>query len=256
MRQRLRAFSSLRFVSFAELGSTNEKARELASNGDLGPVWLRADIQTSGRGRRGREWTSSKGNLFCTGLYPHFGDLQAAAKLSFVAALAVFDVVETYAPRAVTALKWPNDVLIEGKKVSGILIESGTYEGKIWTAIGIGINLVSHPDDAETAATHILEHVSQGELEQAETIMTGPDATLAVLSARFDHWRYIFKTDGFEPIRQEWTARACHIPGPVRVRLAKESFQGEALGLGEKGELQVRLQDGTIRDVHAGDVFF
>ena len=246
----------MRFLSFAELGSTNQEARRLTGTGDLGPLWIRADVQTHGRGRSGRDWTSSKGNLFCTGLYPHFGGVQSAALLSFVAALAVYDLAMTYVPTADIGLKWPNDVLIEGKKTSGILLESGGIDQKKWIAVGVGVNLVSHPSETETVATHILDHISEHDLSGPEPIMTGPDAALAILAERFDHWRHIFITEGFMPIRKAWSKRAYNIPGPVRVRLPNETFHGKALGLGENGELQVRVQDGTIRDVHAGDVFF
>jgi BirA family biotin operon repressor/biotin-[acetyl-CoA-carboxylase] ligase len=228
----------------------------MAEAGDLGPLWIRADIQTAGRGRRGRDWNSAKGNLFCTGLYPHFGDAQNAAMQSFVAALAVYDLVKIYVPGSNVGLKWPNDVMIDGQKISGILLESGGAEGCKWIGVGIGINLMSHPSGTETPATHIIAHIPEEDLSGPEPIMTGPDAALAVLAERFDHWRHIFLTEGFTPIRKAWMDCAYNIPGPVRVRLPAETFYGEALGLGDNGELRVRLQDGNIRDVHAGDVFF
>lgn len=225
-------------------------------SGDLGPVWIRADEQTAGRGRRGRDWVSSKGNLFCTGLYAHDGDIQHAALLSFVAALAVYDLAAAYVPENTISLKWPNDVLIGGAKTSGILLESGHYKGQLWTAIGIGVNLVSHPDNIDYAATHLAAHIPAEDLAGAEPKYPEPQAALAILSAAFDARRREFMTLGFAPIRQAWLERAGNIPGPVTVRLPGETFEGQATDLGEKGELRVRLENGTVRDVYAGDVFF
>lgn len=246
----------MRFISLESTPSTNLEARELAETGDFGPLWIRADEQVAGRGRRGRDWTSPKGNLYCTGLYPHSGSPSEAALLSFVAALAVYDVAAAYVPQTLISLKWPNDVLLSGAKTSGILLENGRYKGQDWVAVGIGVNLVSHPQGTDFPATHILEHIPNKDLQGAEPIMTGADAALAILAARFDHWRNMFLERGFEPIRKAWRERAANVPGPVTVRLAQESFHGEAVDLGANGELQVRTEDGTLQDVHAGDVFF
>lgn len=246
----------MRLISLDIVGSTNAVAREYANAGDLGPLWIKADQQTEGRGRRGRAWKSVKGNLYSTGLYPSTGDVRHTALLSFVAALAVYDLIETYSPNADIALKWPNDVLINGAKVSGILLESGSYKAKPWVAVGIGINLVSHPEGTEFPATHLLEHLDPEDLNGPEPIFTGVDAALAILASRFEHWQSVFHREGFGSIRQAWLERAYNLPGRVRVRLPKEEFEGDAIELGENGELQVRLGDGTIRNVHAGDVFF
>lgn len=246
----------MRFISLPTTASTNFEARKLAESSDFGPLWIRADEQTAGRGRRGREWVSPKGNLFCTGLYPHSGDARQAALLSFVAALAVYDLASAYVPQDLISLKWPNDVLIGGAKTSGILLENGHTSGHDWIAVGIGVNLVSHPPETDFPATHILAHISDADIEGPEPIMTGPEAALAILSARFGHWREIMLEDGFAPIRKVWTARASNIPGPVTVRLPNETFSGEGVGLGENGALQVHISDGILRDVHAGDVFF
>ncbi len=172
--------------------------------------------------------------------------------MSFAAALAVADALVHYIPKDIITLKWPNDVLLDGKKTSGILLESGAA----WVIIGIGINLTHHPDNTDFPATHILEHIPPVDLDNPEHAMTGSQAVLAVLAARFDHWRHILMAKGFAHIRDAWMARAHNIPGPVTVCLPKEIFAGDALGLDANGALRVRLADGTIRDVHAGDVFF
>jgi len=246
----------LQIIHFEELDSTNFEARRRAEVGHIGPLWITAARQSAGRGRRGREWTSELGNLYCTGLYPNFGDLKQAAQMSFVAALAVADTIIAYVAPNLVSLKWPNDVLIDGAKAAGILLENGTSQGGAWFAVGIGINLVSHPSGTPYRATHVLEYIASEKLECSEPVMTGPEAACALLAARFDHWRHVLMTEGFAPIREAWMARAKGIGETVTVQLPNDTFFGTALGLGADGELQVKLDNGTIRDVHAGDVFF
>jgi len=242
----------LRFIALDKVDSTNAEVKRIAATGERGPLWVRADSQSQGRGRRGRDWVSQTGNLYCSGLFSHTGSLQEAARLSFVASLAVADCLSTYIAAEKIKLKWPNDVLIDGKKLSGILLEGG--EG--WFVVGIGVNLVSHPEDTEFPATHLLEHIDDALISAPEPIFTGPDAILAALATRFEYWRNLVLEDGFEAISRAWLSKACNIPGPVTVRLPKERFSGDALGLDENGALRVRLENGTIKHVHAGDIFF
>ncbi len=242
----------MKFITLDHVDSTNAEISRLAEKGELGPLWVRANSQTHGRGRRGREWVSQKGNLYCSGLFPHNGTLQETARISFVAALAVADCLGDYVTKDKISLKWPNDVLIDGLKSSGILLESG----KDHFIVGIGINLTSHPPLTPYPATHILEHIEAGLLNSPEPIMTGPDAVLAVLAIRFEYWLNLLADEGFSSISKAWLSRAYNVPGKVKVRLPKEEFSGQALGLDDNGALRVRLENGTIRDVHAGDIFF
>ena len=251
----------MRFISLDTVDSTNAEAKRLAEQGDFGPIWIRADKQSAGRGRRGRDWTSETGNLFCSGLYPHEGTAHQSAQMSFAAALAVSDALEHYVPIDLIRLKWPNDVLLAGEKTAGILLESGQTQLQVnhyqkWIVVGIGINLTHHPEGTEFPATHVLEHIPEEALNDPEPVMTGPQAVLAILAERFGHWRNMLLTKGFEPIGEAWAARAHNLPGPVNIRLPNETFSGEALGLDSNGALRVKLSNGTIRDVHAGDVFF
>ena len=252
MLRRLQACSNLKFITLDQVDSTNAEAKRLVDAGKMGPLWIRADRQKAGRGRRGRVWVSNTGNLYCSGLYPHSGSVQDAARMSFVAALAVAECLEAYIPAHKLKLKWPNDVLIEGQKTAGILLEGG--EG--WFVVGIGINLISSPVDTQFPATHLLEHIDPLDLDQPEPIMSGAAAVFAGLVSKFDKWRSIALEEGFEAITKAWLSRAYNIPGSVNVRLPKEDFVGDAIGLDENGALRVRLENGTIRHVHAGDVFF
>lgn len=250
----------MKFIELDRTDSTNAEARRLAEQGGFdfsgGPLWIRADQQSAGRGRRGRDWTSEKGNLFCSGLYAHEGTAHQSAQMSFVAALAVAETLKHYVPAERITLKWPNDVLLAGKKTAGILLESGQIHHQKYMIIGIGVNLTHHPEGTEFPATHVMVHIPPANLSGPEPVMTGAQAVLAILAQRFDHWRHILLSKGFEPIGQAWTGWAHNLPGPVTVRLPNGSFTGDALGLDANGALRVRLSSGTIREIHAGDVFF
>lgn len=246
----------MRFIHIPEIDSTNAEAKRRAEAGDTGPLWISADIQTLGKGRRGREWVSNTGNLYCTGLYPHDGNLASAAKLSFVAALAVADTLDQYIDPSLIQIKWPNDVLVAGKKISGILLESGTEEGQLWVAIGTGINLLNHPDNSETPATHMLAHIVADDMEGPEPLYAGKEPVLAIFAARFDHWRKVYLESGFTAIQKAWTKRAKGMGEAVNARLPNQTISGIALGLDDDGALSIQTKDGRVEKIHAGDVFF
>lgn len=239
--------------TFAELDSTNEEARRLGEAGAPGPVWITAARQTAGRGRRGRSWVSPAGNLMATlMLRPQVGP-RKAAELSFVAAVAVHDAVDALLPpplRPGLKLKWPNDLLHDGRKLAGILLESSGIAGSelAWLAIGIGVNLAHHPERVEFPAT------SLAALGLPDVT---PENALEHLAAAFDRrirqWREV---QGFAAIRDAWLARAAGLGGPITVRLADETFEGVFTGLAPDGALEVRLASGELRLVAAGDVFF
>ena len=113
----------MRILSFDQLDSTNSEAQRQLEAGAKLPLWVFAKMQTLGRGRRGREWVSQAGNLFCSGLYPLSETAAHDAQKSFVAALAIYDTLAEYVDPQLLSIKWPNDVLLDGKKVSGILLE-------------------------------------------------------------------------------------------------------------------------------------
>lgn len=239
--------------AFAAVDSTNEEARRLGDDGVPGPVWITAESQTAGRGRRGRAWVSPTGNFMGTlFLRPRVG-ARKAAELSFVAALAVHDAVDallTPALRGGLKLKWPNDLLHDGRKLAGILLESsGVAGGELaWLAIGIGINLAQYPENVEFPATS---------LAALGCTDVTPERALEQLAAAFDsrirQWR---EARGFDAIREAWLARAMGLGGAIAVRLADETFEGVFSGLAPDGALEVRLASGELRLVSAGDVFF
>ena len=200
--------------------STNEEAKRIAAAGEVGPLWIAADVQTAGRGRRGRSWDSPSGNLCATLLLRPRKSASDCAQLSFIAALAVSDAIAALAPNLQTRLKWPNDVLIEEQKVAGILLESAGGEAKPeWLAIGIGLNLAHHPNETEFPATSLA----------AWGVSANPQDALAYLAGSFAKWYECWLAEGFAPVRDGWLARAAGLGRPMRARLQN----GEVLGVFE-----------------------
>ncbi len=236
----------LRIIQLDITGSTNADARKLAAEADFGPLWIIADQQTAGRGRHGRNWVSPKGNFYGSFLFPTEKPTAQRSLYSFVIALGIYDALKAVCADGGFELKWPNDVLLDGAKISGMLLESGSQHHQPWVIAGIGINLISFPDDTPYPAACLAEH--------SETPVE-PHKMLEALSEKINHWKTVFDGKGFGPIRTAWLERAANVPGPVTVRLPDETFEGEARDLELNGALQVRLANGTIRQVHAGDVF-
>jgi len=226
----------------AELDSTNEEARRRALAGEIGPLWIMATRQSAGRGRRGRVWQTEEGNLATTLLLHPEAPQAVTGQLSFAAALAVADMASHFAPSAAIAVKWPNDVLADGRKLAGILLEGGSG----WLAIGIGANLASHPEGTEFPATS---------LTQQGIAAPPPEEALTVLAARFAHWYGVWMTDGFETLRGAWLARAFGVGGHIRARLAQETRRGVFEGIDASGALLLN-EGGSVRAIAAGEVFF
>jgi BirA family biotin operon repressor/biotin-[acetyl-CoA-carboxylase] ligase len=232
-----------------ELDSTNAEARRRAEAGEAGPLWITAARQSAGRGRRGRAWSTQSGNLAATLLTTTDAPPAEAAQLSFVAALAAADLADTCLGPGAARLKWPNDVLVHGRKAVGILVESGSRaDGRLWLAVGIGVNLAHFPDDVDRPATSFAEHMAGRPPK--------PLDALEVLATRFEIWRKLWATQGFAPVAAGWTSRAHGLGQPCEARLPNRTVSGVAEGLDSDGALRLRLQDGALERITAGDVFF
>jgi BirA family biotin operon repressor/biotin-[acetyl-CoA-carboxylase] ligase len=232
-----------------ELDSTNAEARRRAEAGEAGPLWITAARQSAGRGRRGRAWSTQSGNLAATLLTTTDAPPAEAAQLSFVAALAAADLADTCLGPGAARLKWPNDVLVHGRKAVGILVESGLRaDGRLWLAVGIGVNLAHFPDDVDRPATSFAEHMAGRPPK--------PLDALEVLATRFEIWRKLWATQGFAPVAAGWTSRAHGLGQPCEARLPNRTVSGVAEGLDSDGALRLRLQDGALERITAGDVFF
>lgn len=240
----------MKFLYFDQVGSTQDVVKDLAQADEIEPTWVRADRQTKGRGRRSREWVSRDGNLFASGLYPWKSDPTLKPLASFVVALAVAKTFEDYINPGLIRLKWPNDVLVAGAKIGGILLEAG--EG--WLTIGIGLNLQHHPENQPYPVTHLLAHIPEADLAEAEPVFAGADPILAQLSMFITEGLETLQNKGFAPIREAWLSRAARLGETITVNLDSEQITGTFETLGENGALQLRLDDGTLRNILAGDV--
>jgi BirA family biotin operon repressor/biotin-[acetyl-CoA-carboxylase] ligase len=238
--------AGVRHRTYETLGSTNAEALARARAGERGPLWISAQSQDAGRGRRGSTWTSLRGNLFASLLLTEPSPKPLAPQLSFVAALALHDALGDCAPRLGPRfkVKWPNDLLLGPDKLAGILIEAES-EGAFSVVIGFGVNCVSHPLDTRFPATDFL---SAG-------AVVAPEALLAALSVamlrRLAQWQ---SGVGFASIRTEWLARAAGLGEDIRVRLPERELQGRFNGLDEAGRLLLQQPDG-LAVVTAGEVF-
>ena len=222
--------------------STNDDAKQAAEAGAAEGLAIWALQQNSGRGRQGRVWESPEGNLYCSVLLRPVVERRDYGKFSFVAALAVWDVVSAVLSSSFSIeLKYPNDVLVNGKKISGILLESG--EG--WLVVGVGLNVQHMPENPLYPVTSLAAEIS--EPPPLDVLL---DKFLNALA----YWNNIFTAQGFAPVRTAWLSRARK--GAMRVRLPQEEIHGEFVDLDAEGNLRLLLPDGTERSISAGDVYF
>jgi len=239
--------AGVRLLAYGEIDSTNAEALRLKRQGEHGPLWITAEKQSAGRGRRGRRWISVPGNLHASLLLTDPGPAEHWPQLSFVAALAVHDAVVEVAPeiRPMLELKWPNDLLLSGAKFGGILIEGEGIEEEGAVAIGIGINCTSHPAEAAYPATDL---AAGGASVSAAALF----AALSVkMPGRLAQWN---RGNGFATIRADWLARAAGLGESIRVRLADRELAGRFEGLDDAGCLVLIAPDGGKVIVAAGDV--
>ena len=231
--------------------STNSEAGRLNAGGQRGPLWIMARAQAAGRGRHGRDWESPPGNLYATLLMTLAVPLAHAAQLAFVASLAMRDTVSALLPLPAPAigLKWPNDVLIAGRKVSGILVETlpATSDGGLNVAIGCGLNIEHAPAVTRMPATSLADH---GAAPSADAALA---ELMARMDARLEQWQL---GRGFPGIRDAWLAAAIGLGSDLAVVLDGRVVRGCFEGLGGDGAMLLRLADGTVRPLHAGEVTF
>ncbi len=228
-----------RVVTLGDVASTMDEARRLVQEGAADRTMVRALSQAGGRGRLGRPWQSPPGNLYTTAILRPDAPAARAAELSIVAAVATADAIARFG--GTVALKWPNDVLLDGGKVSGVLLEAVT-EGMRLSAvlIGIGINVASRPELPDRPTSRIVD----GDLEAVY------HGLLETLDSRYREWQ----REGLSGIRQAWLSRG-PVPGaPLTVALGGERVDGRFAGLDPDGALVLGLADGTTRRIVSGEV--
>ena len=240
--------SGVRLVSHDTIGSTNADAIQRARAGERGPLWVTAQRQTAGRGRRGRVWVSEPGNLYASLLLTDPSPTDRGPELSLLAALAVHDAVAsaTGAPGTRLTLKWPNDLLLDGAKLAGVLVEAETgSDGILAAVVGIGINCSFHPADTAYAATDLA----------AAGLPVKPHDLFRALSGampkRLAEWN---RGQGFRASRAAWLARATWIGSLVRVSRGDRETHGRFETLDDTGRLVLRSTDGGVEHITSGEL--
>lgn len=215
------------------------------------PAWITAKRQTGGRGRGGKPWIAPEGNLQATWAGPVDVPLAELPFYSFVAALALFDTLAVWLGKDRLACKWPNDVLADGRKIAGILLESSN--GRL--NVGVGVNVVAAPPQS-ALLPGALPAAAMSEL------MAGPapvplraDWVLSHLARDFERWRSQLREGSTSSLLQIWKRRAANLGKPIRVVLPNETVHGIFQDVDDTGQLVLETRDG-LRKIAAGDVFF
>ena len=251
-----------RLRGFDSVGSTNAEALQAATAGDPGGIWFAARQQTQGRGRRGRPWESTSGNLAATLLIIPDADPSLLATLGFVAGVALSRALSTILPSGMVrqsafnedgrswriALKWPNDVLADGAKLAGILLESvRAADGRQAIGVGLGVNVVAAPSGLPYPATSLADLACHTTAE-------------AVFEALSDAWVEAFRLwddgRGTQAVLAEWRGAAAGLGEPVSVAQDGDLVQGTFETIDDAGRLIVRVNDNSRIAITAGDVHF
>ena len=238
-----------RLLHFEAIDSTNAEAHRLAKEGERGPLWLVADLQSQGRGRLGRHWVSEPGNLYATFLFTIEGTALTASQIGFVAALAIRDTALTLMPRGSAAImiKWPNDVQLGGAKFAGILAETVAQSGngRMTVALGMGLNIAHAPEGTPYPVTSLMRHGAS----------SVPRDCLDILDRSLSHWLTIWREGrGFADIRAAWLAHAAGIGREFTAVVNQNEVRGTFADLGEDGALILALSDGSRKPIHSGEV--
>lgn len=230
------------------IGSTNAALIERAGRGETGPLWLVADRQEQGRGRNARNWSSPEGNLYASLLLTDPAPAAHVAELSFVLSLALRDAVLVaagLAESAALALKWPNDLMAEGMKTAGLLLEGGQAQGRAFVVAGFGVNIVSHPENTTHPATNLTAAGFAVDRDRLAAALADAVAT------RVSLWN---RGEDFASVRAAWLKAAHGLGATLRVNTVAESFEGTFDTIDPTGRLVVNTPTGN-RLVSAGDVF-
>ena len=250
------ASAGYRLAAFDQIGSTNAEALSRARDGERGPMWFVASEQTAGRGRRQRAWVAPRGNLAGSVLEVMDVAPAVAATLGFAAGLALEAALQKVSIEAALrlgpgspkyTLKWPNDVLADGKKLSGILLEAETVGDRLAVVVGIGTNVVAAPEGTPTPAVSLA----------ALGVQIGAEELFAALSDAWVEFRGIWANgSGFPDLRRLWLERAAGLGERVAVQTGAAVLEGTFDTIDDTGCLIVRTADGRRMPVTAGEVYF
>jgi BirA family biotin operon repressor/biotin-[acetyl-CoA-carboxylase] ligase len=238
-----------RLLHFEAIDSTNAEAHRLVREGERGPLWIMADLQSQGRGRLGRHWVSEPGNLYLTFVFTLQGSALVASQIGFVAALAIRDAAADVLPEGTgpIRIKWPNDVQLSGAKFAGILPETVAQggDGRITVALGLGLNIAHAPEGTPYPVTALTRHGGS----------VTPGECLAVLDRWLAHWLMIWREGrGFAEIRENWLAHAAGLGQDFVGVVNQKEVRGRFADLGDDGAMILILADGSRKPIHSGEV--
>lgn len=222
--------------------STNDEAKSLLLHGAAEGTVVRAQRQTAGRGRRGRQWVSEPGNLYCSLILVPSCPLAQISQLSFVMAVAVGQATLPFlAGPEVLSYKWPNDLLLQGEKVAGILIET---EGQT-CIVGIGVNVQSLPNQVAYPVTALNHHTK---------VILSQEDLLSGLLEQISYYYHVWQKEGFEPVRSQWMQRAYGLGKTMGIKTGAKEMSGQFLGLSPLGELLLRESDGFLHKLMSAEI--
>lgn len=242
--------SGIRWRELAETDSTNAEAMRVALQGERGPLYIRADRQSAGKGRSGRAWETCTGNLALSRLGPLSCPPAAVPQLALVAGLAVHraiaELFDAGAGADALRLKWPNDLLLDHAKVAGILVESSAFAGERVAVVGVGVNIAEAPDVPGRSTTALAGRVAQtpSPRQLAARVARHLEGTLA----QWDHGR------GFDLIRAGWLAAALPLGTALSINTGQGVVSGRFAGLDEGGALRLDIPDQGLKTFSFGDV--
>jgi len=251
--QIMKSSNGYRHLAFPQLDSTNSECIRQAQSGDAGNLWITAEKQNAGKARRGRTWVSDKGNLFASLLLINSGKSQEYSTLPFVASLAVYEAINQCVSRIASfvelpiKIKWPNDVLFAGKKISGILLESTALpNGRNAVIIGCGVNCSHFPQDPLYPATSLKD----------EGYSVEPEELFVALCEAMHRNLLIWNNgQGFALIRQAWIGKAAGIGDEITARFENHSETGRFVDIDPQGLLVLQTNSGE-KLISAADIFF
>ena len=239
-----------RLVALDEVDSTNAEAKRRAAEGAEDGTLIWAHRQTAGYGRQGRGWASASGNLFLSLIVRPDCALAEAAQFSFITAVALGEAFGSVAPPMIeVTYKWPNDVLLNGRKAAGILLESkGDAEQRLeWLVIGLGANVNSDPTETRLPATSL-------HFEGCPVSVSAVDL-LEAFSRHMLSWVNVWLEEGFAPVREAWLRHAQGLGGDIEVRLPNDTLTGTFTDMDASGTLLLTLPDGKTRHIAAGEIY-
>jgi BirA family biotin operon repressor/biotin-[acetyl-CoA-carboxylase] ligase len=236
-------------IMFDEIDSTNLEARRLIESGIDNDFVIVSSKQTNGRGRRGKEWVSDEGNLYLSLILRPYGKPYTFCQLSFITAIALYDAITAlsreYQKPIDLKLKWPNDILVNGAKISGILLEYIEYAEKEYIVIGLGVNVQNAPKNLNQNTSSIAEIFGD---------MIDVNDILGIFMSNFHKYYRRWQMDGFAQLRRLWLSRAHRIGEIITISNDNLRISGAFKDINNQGAIRLKLASGQISIIHEGSI--